>query len=183
MLWPATTSLVTPPRRRRHLGARAVGRSRCGRVKPNIWMRHLGALLLVLVAVARDAAALRTPLITAKIIGGEKRVAETFGPYEHLRAASLDECIAAAPFFCDKLQAPLDDEIQRGLDAMLGSANGVRGFFLAWNNDPDFVIADESPPPPGLLSAMEQARGTPDPTGCVCMRVCVRACACVHGVE
>ena len=148
-----------------------------------LWMRHLGALLLVLVAVARDAAALRTPLITAKIIGGEKRVAETFGPYEHLRAASLDECIAAAPFFCDKLQAPLDDEIQRGLDAMLGSANGVRGFFLAWNNDPDFVIADESPPPPGLLSAMEQARGTPDPTGCVCMRVCVRACACVHGVE
>ena len=162
----------------------AVGRSRSlDRVTPNIWMRHLGALLLVLVAVARDAAALRTPLITAKIIGGEKRVAETFGPYEHLRAASLDECIAAAPFFCDKLQAPLDDEIQRGLDAMLGSANGVRGFFLAWNNDPDFVIADESPPPPGLLSAMEQARGTPDPTGCVCMRVCVCACACVHGVE
>ena len=148
-------------------------------------MRHLGALLLVLVAVARDAAALRTPLITAKIIGGEKRVAETFGPYEHLRAASLDECVAAAPFFCDKLQAPLDDEIQRGLDAMLGSANGVRGFFLAWNNDPDFVIADESPPPPGLLSAMEQARGTPDPTGCMCMCVCARAraCACVHGVE
>ena len=143
-------------------------------------MRHLGALLLVIVAVARDAAALRTPLITAKIIGGEKRVAETFGPYEHLRAASLDECVAAAPFFCDKLQAPLDDEMQRGLDAMLGSANGVRGFFLAWNNEPDFVIADESPPPPGLLSSMEQARDTPDPTGFTCMCVCVRACVRVR---
>jgi len=31
-------------------------------------------------------------------------------------------------------------------------------FFLAWNTDPDFVIADESPPPPALLSAFEQAR-------------------------
>ena len=127
-------------------------------------MRHLSALLLLLLAVARDAAALRTPLITAKITGGEKRVAETFGPYEHLRAASLDECVAAAPFFCDKLQAPLDEEIQRGLDAMLGSANGVRGFFLVWNNEPDFVIADESPPPPGLLSSMEQACCKPGPT-------------------
>ena len=86
------------------------------------------AVVLVLVAVARDAAGLRTPLIAAKIGGGEKRVAETFGPYEYLRTASLDECVAAAPFFCDKLQAPLDDETQRGLDAMLGSANGVRRF-------------------------------------------------------
>ena len=143
-------------------------------------MRHLSALLLVLLALARDAAALRTPLITAKITGGEKRVAETFGPYEHLRAASLDECVAAAPFFCDKLQAPLDEEIQRGLDAMLGSANGVRGFFLVWNNEPNFVIADESPPPPGLLSSMEQARGAPDPTGFTCMCVCVRACVRVR---
>ena len=91
-------------------------------------MQNMRLVLLVLVAVARDAAGLRTPVVAAKIGGGEKRVAETFGPYEYLRTASLDECIAAAPFFCDKLQAPLDDETQRGLDAMLGSANGVRGF-------------------------------------------------------
>ena len=135
-------------------------------------------LVVVLFAVARDAAALRTPLITAKIGGGERRVAESFGPYEYLRTASLDECFAAAPFFCDKLQAPLDDETQRGLDAMLGSANGVRGFFLAWNNDPDFVIPDESPPPPALLSSFEQACGTPEPAGGT--RVCVRARCVVH---
>ena len=135
-------------------------------------------LVVVLFAVARDAAALRTPLITAKIGGGERRVAESFGPYEYLRTASLDECFAAAPFFCDKLQAPLDDETQRGLDAMLGSANGVRGFFLAWNNDPDFVIPDESPPPPALLSSFEQACGTPDPAGGT--RACVRARCVVH---
>ena len=126
-------------------------------------MQNMRLVVLVLVAVARDAAGLRTPVVAAKIGGGEKRVAETFGPYEYLRTASLDECIAAAPFFCDKLQAPLDDETQRGLDAMLGSSNGVRGFFLAWNTDPDFVIADESPPPPALLSAFEQACGTPGP--------------------
>ena len=122
-------------------------------------------LLLVLVAVARDAAALRTPLITAKLGGGEKRVAETFGPYEYLRTASLDECVAAAPFFCDQLQRPpLDDEIQQGLDAMLGSSNGARGFFLAWNTNAAFALADESPPPPALLSAVDQACRAPGPT-------------------
>ena len=56
-------------------------------------------VVLLLFPMALNAAALRTPLM-AQISGGGVNV----GPYEYLRTASLDECVAAAPFFCDQLQ-------------------------------------------------------------------------------
>jgi len=85
--------------------------------------------------------------------------------YDHLRTASFEECCAAAPFFCDKLQQPdMDDEYQAGLEALLGSVNGARGFFTSWNSDPEFTAADTAPPPPALLSALDKACNAAEPT-------------------
>ena len=89
----------------------------------------------------------------------------TEGPYEHLRAASFDELVRAAPFFCNQLQADsMDEEIEIGLRALLGSPNGVRAFLMCWNNDPDWAAADKPEPPHPLLSALDAACTGPGPT-------------------
>jgi hypothetical protein len=113
-------------------------------------------------ATAQTLAAARTLAARSSVITAQIRV----GPYEHLRTASMDECMMAAPFFCDQLQRPeeMDIEIQRGLEALLASPNGARSFFFAWNTDPDFAAADESPPPAPLLAALDESCQAPGPT-------------------
>ena len=113
------------------------------------------------VALSR-ATMLSTPISRTSVITSQIRV----GPYEHLRRATMEECLQAAPFFCDQLQRPdeIGYEIYTGLAALLASTTGARSFFVTWNNDADFASADQSPPPQALLSALDEACAAPGPS-------------------
>lgn len=89
-------------------------------------------------------------------------------PYSHLQTAPFEECLAAAPFFCDQVQqhpAKLEDEeISAGLLCLLSSSNGLRAFFLSYLSDPDFTVADSIPPPPSLLTSLDTVCSTASAT-------------------
>jgi len=89
-------------------------------------------------------------------------------PYSHLQTAPFEECLAAAPFFCDQVQqhpAKLEDEeISAGLLCLLSSSNGLRAFFLSYLSDPDFTVADSTPPPSSLLTSLDTVCSTASAT-------------------
>ena len=82
----------------------------------------------------------------------------------------MEECIEAVPFFCDQVASSLndgntlDEEVAFGLDALFGGVNGARSFFLVYNSDPEWTMADGLQPPALLLSAIDKACSAPGPT-------------------
>lgn len=67
---------------------------------------------------------------------------------------SFEDALETAPRFCQTLQ---DEESPTGLENLLATSAGARGFFVHWLTNEDYTRADRDPAPAPLADALQRA--------------------------